>query len=53
MNKTRRTCKYWSACGSGDNCAACRGGYVKKAKSIKRERPQIAPGESVRPAARA
>jgi len=32
MNTTKRSCKYWGVCGSGENCAACRGGYVKKAK---------------------
>ena len=35
MNTTKRSCKYWSACGSNANCAACRGGYEKKAKPIK------------------
>ena len=33
MNTTKRSCKYWAVCGSNANCAACRGGYVKKAKS--------------------
>jgi len=26
----RRSCQYYSTCGNGENCAACRGGYKKR-----------------------
>jgi len=35
MNTTRRSCKYWTVCGSNANCAACRGGYEPKEKKGK------------------
>jgi len=32
MNTSKRTCKYFPVCGSNENCAACRGGYIKRRK---------------------
>jgi len=29
MNTTKRSCKYWAACGSNENCKRCTG-YVKR-----------------------